>query len=367
MTDSPSAAARRARRAQLDKRQNYIRGAFLFAALLLVSFSYYFYQIFYTPNLAVADGRTVTVRVHPGQSYRATMDSIEATGAVTDKLALRFVSKLMHYDRLVKPGSYQIKDGLTNRQLINKLRKGEQDPIKLTIRPVRLRRQVSRLLDRSFSASRPGVYDSLLRDPAYVQGLGFDTTTVLAMFIPDTYEAYWTTPPASVLQKLKAAYDRFWTPARRQRAEELGLTPIQVATLAAIVQGEQQQHPDEQPRIAGVYLNRLRRGMLLQADPTVVYAVGARTGDFMIRRVTGPMLKTESPYNTYRVKGLPPGPILLPTPGALKAVLAAEDHKYLYFCAKEDFSGYHNFAATTAEHNANARRYRAALDTRGIK
>ena len=166
---------------------------------------------------------------------------------------------------------------------------------------------------------------------------------------------------------MKAAYERFWTAERRQKAERLGLTPVQVSTLAAVVQGEQQLHTDEQPRIAGVYLNRLRRGMLLQADPTVVYAVGSRTGDFLIRRVTGEMLRTESPYNTYRVKGLPPGPIMIPTKGALNAVLDAEEHKYLYFCAKEDFSGYHNFAATPAEHSANARRYRAALDARGIK
>lgn len=348
----------------MSKRQQYLRGGFLLFALLLTSFSYYFYQIFFTPNL-VTEGRATFVRVHPGQSYRATMDSIEATGVVVDKLSLRFVSKLMHYDRLVKPGLFEIRNEMTNRELINMLRKGEQTPVRLVIRPVRLRKQVTRLLNKEFAA-RAGQYDSLLRDPAFVRGLGFDTTTVLTMFLPDTYEAWWTTPPASVLQKMKAAYEKFWSPTRRQKAEKLGLSPVEVSTLAAIVQGEQQLHTDEQPRIAGVYLNRLRRGMLLQADPTVVYAVGQRTGDFLIRRVTGEMLRTDSPYNTYRVKGLPPGPILLPTKGAIDAVLDAEDHKYLYFCAKEDFSGYHNFAATPAEHTANARRYRAALDARGI-
>ena len=336
-------------------------------AFLLVSFSYYFYQIFFTPNVSLPDGARAVLRIHPGQSYAATMDSLEATGAVVDRLSLRFVAKLKHYDRGVKPGLYALTDGLTNLQLINRLRAGEQTPVQLVIKPTRLRRQLTARLDREFAA-RPGQFDSLLRDPSFVRGLdlGLDTTTVLSLFLPDTYEAWWTTPPASVLLKLKAAYERFWTPARRAKAEKLGLTPVQVSTLAAIVQGEQQLHVDEQPRIAGVYLNRLRRGMLLQADPTVVYAVGSRTGDFLIRRVTGEMLRTDSPYNTYRVKGLPPGPILLPTKGAINAVLDAEDHKYLYFCAKEDFSGYHNFAATPAEHTANARRYRAALDERGI-
>ncbi len=368
MASSPPAAPRRRRSAgQLSSGQQFLRGGFLLFAFLMVSFSYYFYQIYFTPNIAVVNGRPAVLRVHPGQSYEATMDSLEATGAVIDKLSLRFMARLKKYHEHVKPGLYALTDGLTNPQLINRLRAGEQTPVKLVIKPVRLRKLLTKRIDKKFAA-RPGQFDSLLRDPDYVRGLGlgFDTTTVLSLFLPDTYEAWWTTPPASLIQKMKAAYEQFWTPARRQKAETLGLTPVQVSTLAAIVQGEQQLHTDEQPRIAGVYLNRLRRGMLLQADPTVVYAVGSQTGDFLIRRVTGAMLRTESPYNTYRVKGLPPGPIMLPTKGALDAVLNAEDHKYLYFCAKEDFSGYHNFAATPAEHTANARRYRAALDTRGI-
>ena len=364
---TPAAARRRRNAGQLSPTQKYLRGGFLLFAFLLVSFSYYFYQVFFTPNIAVPAGQRAVVRIYPGQSYAATMDSVEATGAVVDKLSLRFVAKLKHYDERVKPGFYVLTDGETNLQLINRLRAGEQSPVQLVIRPVRLRRQLTARLDREFAA-RPGQFDSLLRDPAFVRGLnvGMDTTTVLSLFLPDTYEAWWTTPPASIILKMKAAYERYWTPERRQQADALGLTPVQVSTLAAIVQGEQQLHVDEQPRIAGVYLNRLRRGMLLQADPTVVYAVGSRTGDFLIRRVSGEMLRTESPYNTYRYKGLPPGPIALPTKGALNAVLRPETHNYLYFCAKEDFSGYHNFAATPTEHTANARRYRAALDERGI-
>jgi UPF0755 protein len=368
MAASPPQAPRRRRppAGQLSQGQKYLRGGFLLFAFLLVCFSYYFYQVFFTSNIAT-DGKRVVVRIHPGQGYRATMDSIEATGAIVDKLSFNFVAKLKHYDEHVKPGLYELTEGLTNLQLINRLRAGEQTPVKFTIRPVRLRRLLTARLDREF-AGRRGEFDSLLRDPAFVKSLdlGLDTTTVISLFLPDTYEAWWTTPPVSVIQKMKSAYERYWTPERRAKADELGLTLAQVSTLAAIVQGEQQLHVDEQPRIAGVYLNRLRRGMLLQADPTVVYAVGSRTGDFMIRRVTGEMLKTDSPYNTYRVKGLPPGPIMIPTKGALNAVLNAEDHKYLYFCAKEDFSGYHNFAATPAEHQANARRYRTALDQKGI-
>jgi UPF0755 protein len=164
------------------------------------------------------------------------------------------------------------------------------------------------------------------------------------------------------MKRMKKEYDAFWTDQRVRKAQALGLTKTEVSTLASIVQAEQSQYADERPRIAGVYLNRLRIGKPLQADPTVVYAVG----DFAIRRVLNVHLQTDSPYNTYKYNGLPPGPINLPSINAIEAVLNPEEHDYIYFCAKEDFSGYHSFARTEAEHIQNARRYQAALNSRKI-
>jgi UPF0755 protein len=183
------------------------------------------------------------------------------------------------------------------------------------------------------------------------------------MFIPNTYELYWNTSADNLMKRMKKEYEKFWTPARDARREKLKLSRAQVSTLASIVEAEQQQHADERPRIAGVYLNRLKRGMKLQADPTVVYA----NRDFTIKRVLNVHLAKDSPYNTYKYAGLPPGPINLPSIASIDAVLNPEQHSYLYFCAKEDFSGYHAFATNEAGHLQNARRYQAALTRAGIR
>ena len=178
----------------------------------------------------------------------------------------------------------------------------------------------------------------------------------MAMFIPNTYEFYWTTTARQFADRMKAEYVRFWNEERIQKAESIGLTPVQVATLASIVQEETNQS-SEKPRVAGVYINRLQKGMPLQADPTVKFAAG----DITLRRILNRHLETDSPYNTYLYPGLPPGPITFPEISSLESVLNYEKHNYLYSCAKEDFSGFHNFARTNAEHERNAARYHAAL------
>ncbi|UYZ57356.1 endolytic transglycosylase MltG [Hymenobacter latericus] len=348
-------------RARATRRRNRFAYPLGIFGILLITFSYYFYQIFYTPNVETK-GRPTYVVVKPGQSAKSVLETIDQSGVIVDKLSLHFVARLMKYDRLVKPGRYELKDGYTNRQLINDLRRGIQAPLKLTFQNIRLRRDLARKLSESF-ASRPQEFDSLLSSNAYARDLGFqDTTALLTMFIPNTYELYYTTPPQKVLKRLKEEYEKFWTPARDAKAKALGLSRAQVSTLASIVEAEQQQHADERPRVAGVYLNRLERGMKLQADPTVVYA----NGDFGIRRVLNVHLQKDSPYNTYKYAGLPPGPINLPSIASIDAVLNPEEHKYLYFCAKEDFSGYHAFATNERDHILNARRYQAALTRSGI-
>lgn len=199
---------------------------------------------------------------------------------------------------------------------------------------------------------------ALLQDSVYIRKFDFDEETVMSMFIPNTYEAWWNTSPEVLFDRMYKEYQKFWTDERLAKAEALGLSPKEVSTLASIVQSESQQKADERPKIAGLYLNRLERGMPLQADPTLIFAIG----DFEIRRVLNIHKEIESPYNTYKYVGLPPGPINLPDIKSIDAVLNAEDHAYLYMCAKEDFSGYHAFATNLVQHNANARRYQAALN-----
>jgi UPF0755 protein len=347
-------------KARAIRRRNRFAAITAVLGLLFVTFSYYFYQVFYTPNVETK-GRPTYVLVRRGETAKAVLDSIEATGVIVDKLSLHFVARIMKYDKLVKPGRYELKDGYTNRQLISDLRAGRQSPLKLTFQNIRLREDLARKLSTAID-SRPGQFDSLLSNPNYTKSLGFDTTSILTMFIPNTYELYWNSSPDNLMQRMKKEYEKFWTPARDAKRKALGLTRAQVSTLASIVEAEQQQHADERPRVAGVYLNRLKRGMKLQADPTVVYA----NQDFTIKRVLNVHLLKDSPYNTYKYAGLPPGPINLPSIASIDAVLNPESHQYLYFCAKEDFSGYHAFARNEQEHLVNARRYQAALSRAGI-
>lgn len=335
-----------------NKNLTYLMVLLLF---LFVSFSYYAYQLIYTANVDTK-GRTTYVRIRENQDYEAVMDSIEAKDVIIDRLAFRFMSKLMSYPELVKPGMYEIPDKATNYELIGILRSGRQTPLRLTFNNVRLKDDLAAKLAQNLDAEEDE-FREMFNDSDYLKKFGFNTTTIMTMFIPNTYELYWNTTPEQLMERMKKEYDRFWTKERLAKAQKLGLTKTQVSVLASIVEAEQNQHPDERPRIAGVYLNRLEKGMLLQADPTVVYAVG----DFTIRRVLNTHLKTDSPYNTYKYKGLPPGPINLPSITSIDAVLNPEKHDYVYFCAKEDFSGYHSFAKNETDHLANARRYQKAL------
>jgi UPF0755 protein len=199
-----------------------------------------------------------------------------------------------------------------------------------------------------------------LNDAEKVKELGFNENTLVAMFVPNTYEVYWDTSVDNLLSRMKKEFDRFWNNDRKANAEKLGLSPIQISTLASIV--EEATYSDEYPIVAGLYLNRLKKGMRLEADPTVKFAVG----DFSLRRILFRHLEVESPYNTYKNTGLPPGPIRIPSIKAIDGTLSPQSHNYLFMCAKDDLSGRHNFAITHAEHSRNAARYQQALNQKGI-
>lgn len=306
-----------------------------------------------------------------GQSEYIYIDDNDDIDSVAAKLApianeqallsFKLVSRHAGYSKHIRTGRYAIEPGEGVFSVLRKLKNGHQAPVRLTI-------PESRTTDRLAGAlARKLMMDSLslsilLKDSTFCAKQGFDTASIVCMFVPDTYEVYWNTSIENLMSRLKKEHDKFWDSSRQAKATAIGLTPNEVCTLASIVDEETSNNP-EKPMIARMYLNRLAKGMALQADPTVKFALK----DFAIRRIYHNMLNTDSPYNTYRYAGLPPGPIKVASVAGIDAVLNAPNHSYLYMCAKEDFSGTHNFASTYSEHLRNAAKYTKALNERGIK
>ena len=264
-------------------------------------------------------------------------------------------------ERTFKPGHYVLRPGMSVIEVARMLKLGTQTPVRVTINNVRIPAQLAQKLARQIDADSAAVMQALTSKKLAAE-VGFDSVTLFSMFVPDSYEFYWTVTPEEFVKRMKREYDRFWTPERDAKRKRSGLSRLEVMTLASIVY-EETRKTDEMPRIAGVYVNRLRKGIPLQADPTVKYAMQ----DFGLRRILYKHLKYPSPYNTYINKGLPPSPICMPGKNAIDAVLDFEKHDYIFFCARPTFDGYHNFARTLSEHNANARAYSAELNRRKIK
>lgn len=328
-------------------------------SVMLSSFAFYAYQLIYTPNILVnQDDRLFSIP--RGSIFSEVRNRLYHGGYLSDVVSFSFLARLKNYDREVKAGMYQLEENMTNLEAIHLLRSGAETPVRLTFSNARFLHQLPSLFSKTLAFDSAEMACLLLHDTT-AACYGFAPETFISMFIPNTYEVYWTTSPMSLLDRMKREYDRFWTKERLQKAKNLSMSPQEISTLASILQGETNKM-DEANRIAGVYINRLRRGIPLQADPTLVYAIG----DFNIKRILHKDKKFDSPYNTYKYRGLPPGPICLPSITALNAVLNYEKHKYLYFCAKEDFSGYHVFAKTLVEHNINARKFQRALNKRRI-
>lgn len=271
-------------------------------------------------------------------------------------MAFSLLAKWMKYDKNIKPGKYLIEGNENNLSVIRKLRSGDQVPVRITFNNVRLLDELSEKICRGLEI-QPEAFDSLLLHPDTPGMYGFTRETFKTMFLPNTYEVFWNISAEQLLNRMHKEYLSFWTEERKQKADMLGMSLAEVVTLASIVESESRFF-EESPVIAGLYLNRLRIGMPLQADPTVVYAVG----DFTIKRVLNKDKEIDSPYNTYRYAGLPPGPIRMADIRAIDAVLNYDKNDYLYMCAKEDFSGYHHFTASYAEHQRNAVRYQRALN-----
>lgn len=273
---------------------------------------------------------------------------------------LKQAASILSYGDNIHGGRYII--GNTGAiQTLRNLRNGRQAPIHLTIQPVRTIDDLAGTISKKMAFTKKDFLKAV-NNAETCKKYGYTPQTIICMFVPNTYDFYWNTNTGDFLDKMKRESNKFWTMERKEKSKVMGLTPEQVMTMASIID-EETANDTEKPIIAGMYYNRLRADMPLQADPTIKFALG----DFSIRRIYHDMLMVDSPYNTYRNKGLPPGPIRIPTVVGIDAVLNYTHHDYLYMCAKEDLSGTHNFARTYGEHLKNAEKYSKALNDKGIK
>ncbi len=314
------------------------------------------YTRYYSPNVT----KNYLLYIHGEDNFEKVVQQLRENGCLLQPETFVQTAHFKNYFSNIHAGVYKLQPGWSNNTLVNLLKSGAQTPVMVTFNNIRTREELAGKLSRQLQSDSVS-FLALLKSDSSAKVLGLNAATLPALFIPNSYSFYWTTTPSAFLTRMKREYDLFWNETRKLKAKTLGLTPEQVATLASIVQEESNKN-DEKPVIAGVYLNRLRKSWPLQADPTIRFALG----DFSIRRILTAQLTVESPYNTYKNVGLPPGPINFPEISSLEAVLNSVVHGYYYFCAKDDFSGTHNFAKTLSEHNKNAQKYQAALNKKKI-
>ena len=301
------------------------------------------------------------VKVRKGSSVEQITDSIKAN--VDAKFADRVATmlRLMNANVENREGAFRITEGMSPFTAARRIKNGVQSGIRFTFNNVRTLDEWAARWGETFMGDSDEML-KVLTDSAMCAQYGKTPQTIACLLMPDTYEFYWNITPEKMLARMNDYYNDFWTAERKAKAEKLGLTPDEVATIASIVE-EETVKADERGKVARLYLNRYQQGMRLQADPTVKFALN----DFTIKRITVPMTQVSSPYNTYRVNGLPPGPIRMPEKSTIDAVLDAPQHDFIYMCARPDFSGYHDFTRDYASHLENAHRYQAALNSRGIK
>ncbi len=327
---------------------------FLIISVLGISFAFYAYQVVYTPNILVdQDDRLLIIK--EGHGFADVQRELHDGNYVQDLMSFSFLAKLMNYDERIKPGRYLLKRNMSNREAVQLLRSGTQEPVNVTFNNVRLIPELAEKMTRNLGMT-PEELEAAIIKFAMSNAYGFNKENIMVMFIPNTYKAYYDIAPDALVKRMYQEYDKFWTEERKAKAKKIGLTPIEVSVLASIVQAETIDG-DEAPTIAGLYLNRLKQSIPLQADPTLKFAVG----DFSLKRILNVHKEVDSPYNTYLNAGLPPGPINMPEINSLNAVLDYFPSDYLYMCAKEDFSGKHNFTSDYQEHMNNAIRYQRAL------
>lgn len=327
----------------------------------------YYYETFRKSNVRIDDslenaGETAVLKIYHDYDFEDLCNAVDSCESIVNKRSFFRAARSMKLTGGFKAGYYRLKEGMNNKAIVRMIANGWQTPVSISFAGyIRTLDRFAKILSEKLEADSAS-FAAVLTDPAVMAGYGFEQESFIGMFIPNTYEVYWTISPEKFVDRMNKEYKAFWNGERSAKAAETGLSPKEVSTLASIVISET-KHVPEMPRIAGVYMNRLHKGMLLQADPTVVYACN-QAG---ITRVLNKHLKVDSPYNTYIHKGLPPGPITMSPVVALDAVLNYEHNNYLYFCARETFDGQHNFSSTLSGHMANARAYHKALNARSKK
>jgi UPF0755 protein len=329
------------------------------AGVILIAGSILIYRTIFGITIHADDPPQVLI-IPTGSSYEQVVDSLVSSHIIKNTKVFDWVSKKKNYPALVKPGRYVIDKDFSCNSLVNMLRSGHQTPVRITFQNIRTLNQLAGKIGKLIEADSAQIM-SFLSDESNYASDGFKKETIIAVFIPNTYEIYRNTDARGLYARMLKEYRKFWNDQRLSSARGKGLNPIEVSILASIIDDEVAK-PDEKPRIAGVYLNRLKQGIPLQACPTIKFALN----DFTITRVLYIHLQTDSPYNTYKHNGFPPGPIGCPSIEGIDAVLNAESHDYLYFAARADFSGYHNFSRTLAEHNHYAAIYQKELNKRKI-
>lgn len=332
------------------------------AVLILISIFAFIkiYKAIIYPNVMIANQDEFSLYIYSDYDFEDVKHILYKENIIVNKKSFEWLSKKLDYPKYVKSGHYVITNGMNNNRLLNMLRSGSQTPVDFTFNNIRTINQFAEKVDEQLELDSSS-FIKALNDNIVLKEMGFDKEKFAALFIPNTYELYWNISAEDFIEKMINEYNKFWDESRLQKVRDLKLTPIEVSIIASIVDKETTK-TSEMSRIAGVYLNRINKKWLLQADPTLVFALG----DFEIKRVLDVHKEIESPYNTYKYVGLPPGPICIPSIASIDAVLNAEKHKYFYFCAKDDLSGYHVFARNMSEHNVNAEKYRKALNKKRI-
>jgi UPF0755 protein len=350
----------------MSKSKSSLERVLMFVILsALVGVSYFAYDLYkkiLKINTSFGDDiKEQYINIQSNDDFSDVIALLENKNLLVDINSFKWVSEKKNYINNIKAGRYFINKNMNNNDLVNLLRSGKQSPVKVTFNNIRTLGEVSSKLSEFLEADSNEIHRSFI-DPNFLKKNNFNTNNIISVFIPNTYEFYWNTSAEKLRKRMLKEYNSFWNRTRRNKAAKIKLTYAEISALASIVEKEQNIKKDERPMIAGLYLNRINQNMKLESDPTLIFALK----DFSINRVLNKDKKVNSPYNTYKYKGLPPGPICIPSINSIDAVLNASDHDYIFMCAKEDFSGYHNFATNYRQHLVNARKYQRMLNKKKI-
>lgn len=327
-------------------------------ALLSVIFAGTGYYYFFARTFRIAG--TGHLYIDRDDTVDSVFHKIQKAGNPSTLTGFKLLASHYDYGKAIQTGHYAINKNDDVYRLFRRLLQGRQTPVNMSFNNIRTRAKLAAVIGKQLMIDSAEVA-SMLYDSAFCSRQGFKEETIISLFIPNTYEIYWNVSPGDFFERMQKEYKSFWNEQRLKKARETGFTPTEIMTIASIVE-EETNNNQEKPMVAGLYINRLHREMPLQADPTVKFGLQ----EFDLHRIRGNHLTVDSPYNTYKYKGLPPGPIRIPSIKGIESVLNYTQHNYIYMCAKEDFSGTHNFASTFAQHQANAKRYWQALNKRKI-